>query len=228
MSSIVPRAPGIYKITCTTNGKFYIGSSINLYKREKQHRYELTQNTHINHYLQNAWNKYGEESFTFEVVEFVFEWSLLDREQYWLDKLKPYKRGVGFNIARCAEAPNRGQVASPEMRAKVSAAHKGKRLSPEHRAKIGATSKGRKHSAESRAKASASNKNPSLAIRERIAQKLSLDYLIISPDGDEYRVKGLAKFCREHGLHTSDMCAVAKGKWSHHKGWKCQKIDVGH
>jgi len=80
----------IYKITNVLNKKFYIGSSIRFTYRKKQHIYDLRKNTHCNRYLQNAWNKYGERNFIFEIIEDnISEKDLLEREQYYLDFLKP-------------------------------------------------------------------------------------------------------------------------------------------
>jgi len=77
---------GIYKIVNLVNNKIYVGSSINLNKREKDHFKDLNGNYHRNRYLQNAWNKYGLDNFKFEVLEHVKDESkLLEKEQYYLD-----------------------------------------------------------------------------------------------------------------------------------------------
>jgi len=60
---------GIYKITNKVNGKVYIGESNNIYKRWQEHIDELNNNKHHSHKLQSDWNKYGEENFTFEILE---------------------------------------------------------------------------------------------------------------------------------------------------------------
>lgn len=79
--------PGIYKITCTANGRVYIGSSVDVYARCRNHRWALGANCHCNSHLQNAWNKYGEDAFVFAAVEYVeFSDDLLAREQFWIDK----------------------------------------------------------------------------------------------------------------------------------------------
>src|SRR5260221_8854899 len=110
----IPNASGIYRITCTVNDRFYIGSAVNLYKRWYDHRFHLSRKTHRNQKLQRAWDKYGEDAFLFEVIEFVLMPFLLMREQYWLDKLNPF-----FNIARFAQAPLLGLTHSLETRAKM-------------------------------------------------------------------------------------------------------------
>lgn len=91
---------GIYKITCIKNGRFYIGSAKNILKRSKRHLTDLKLNKHINIHLQRAYDKYGESSFIFEIVEYCDLYDLLIREQYYLDLLKPYE--FGFNIGKDA------------------------------------------------------------------------------------------------------------------------------
>ena len=90
---------GVYKITCLSNGKFYIGSSKNIFKRWDNHRWSLRHNKHNNKYLQNAWNKYGENDFIFEILEFCVPDKQFILEQKYLDELKSFVRlGNGFNI----------------------------------------------------------------------------------------------------------------------------------
>jgi group I intron endonuclease len=134
--SILPKSPGIYIIRCLPTGKIYVGSAMDLRQRWLRHQATLRRHQHINRYLQNAWDKYGERAFTCEVLELVMPWSLLDQEQYWLDALQPYNREIGFNIALSAEAPTRGRKANPETIIKLSAIRKGRKRSPETRAKM--------------------------------------------------------------------------------------------
>lgn len=62
---------GIYCILNIANCKLYIGSSVNLSARFRKHISELRRRKHHNQYLQNSFNKYGEENFVFVVLEFV-------------------------------------------------------------------------------------------------------------------------------------------------------------
>lgn len=89
---------GIYRITNTVNNKFYIGSSKDIDKRWYDHKRELYLNIHINPKLQHSWNYHGQDKFLFEMVEEVSEDKLIEREQFYLDTLKPYERDVGYNI----------------------------------------------------------------------------------------------------------------------------------
>lgn len=81
--SYVKDAAGIYKITCTNNGRFYIGSSCNLYKRYKDHIGYLRRNAHFNKHIQNCFNKYGESSLIYEVVKIM---DTPDRSEIYLEE----------------------------------------------------------------------------------------------------------------------------------------------
>ena len=83
---------GIYKIINKVNGKYYIGSSKNMcgtsdsIGRWKEHLQGLKHNRHFNKHLQRAWNKYGESSFIFTIIDRVGVDKLLGVEQKYLDE----------------------------------------------------------------------------------------------------------------------------------------------
>ncbi|MGH7974976.1 MAG: GIY-YIG nuclease family protein [bacterium] len=89
---------GIYKITNTLNGLLYIGSSKDIKDRWFEHKFKLRRNVHSSKYLQEDWNRYGENIFTFEIIEECSKNNKLQREQYWLDFYKSYERDKGYNI----------------------------------------------------------------------------------------------------------------------------------
>lgn len=98
---------GIYCFLNKENNKRYIGGTTNLYNRTNQHIKGLRANRHENEYLQNAFNKYGEESFEFKVLEeymnnkdLDFKNFLLFREQIYLDRFTT--KGVDYNMRPCA------------------------------------------------------------------------------------------------------------------------------
>ena len=111
---------GIYKICNLVNGKIYIGSSINLFKRQKEHFRCLKSNKHNSQHLQNSWNTHGEENFVFEIIEEIKEKEkLIEREQYYLDILNPE-----YNI--CPTAGSQlGTKRTNEQKEKMSKSHIG-------------------------------------------------------------------------------------------------------
>jgi hypothetical protein len=75
--------------------------------------------------MQHAWTKYGADAFVFTVIETCAPAQLIEREQFYLDTLRPYDRVIGFNNAHCADVPSRGLKHGPisdEKRAKLSEA----------------------------------------------------------------------------------------------------------
>lgn len=93
---------GVYRITCIANGRIYIGSAKNIRMRWKLHRTHLRMGIHHNRPLQSTWRKYPESDFVFDVLEFCDLGSVIETEQKWLDQLRPYERGIGFNVLSTA------------------------------------------------------------------------------------------------------------------------------
>ncbi len=92
---------GIYKIVNLIDGKMYIGSAVNLSKRWSEHQWKLSTNISPHLHLQNAWNKYGEDIFKFEVLEFIEDWTtLIEREQHWIDFYDAVNNG--YNLCSVA------------------------------------------------------------------------------------------------------------------------------
>jgi group I intron endonuclease len=94
-----PREAGVFQIRNTSNGKVFLGSSLNLAGPLNSHRFMLTIGSHRNKTLQKEWKEFGESSFVFEILEKVKvkdepgfdvgdELTLL--EQIWIEKLQPF------------------------------------------------------------------------------------------------------------------------------------------
>ena len=93
---------GIYEIKNISNGKRYVGSTINLKGRWNDHYSSLVQGVHYNRYLQRAWNKYGEESFEFSPILYCDKENLLFYEQCAIDVYKVIDTRYGYNISPIA------------------------------------------------------------------------------------------------------------------------------
>ena len=89
---------GIYIIENLVNGKKYVGQSVNISSRRNTHMYKLRHNTHDNEHLQQAFNKYGEESFKHYIIEHCNPEDLDAREQYYILKFKSYDDKFGYNM----------------------------------------------------------------------------------------------------------------------------------
>lgn len=111
---------GIYEICSNIDHRKYIGSSVNLYKRKNQHYSDLRLKKHPNSYLQNFYNKYGEESLSFNIITFCNKTQLEYLEQYYVEK---YDFKNLFNIRPIVNS-NIGIVRSSETRLNMSKAAK--------------------------------------------------------------------------------------------------------
>ena len=101
---------GIYRIYCNENNKSYIGSAactksnmktrIGFNARFLNHQTQLSKNKHRNAYLQNAYNLYGEESFTFEIIEYCHPDDCAEKEIYYMEVYQSMIYENGFNIIK--------------------------------------------------------------------------------------------------------------------------------
>lgn len=121
---------GIYVVLNTLNNMFYVGSSTRCWTRWVEHRGALKKQKHRNAHLQNAWNKYGEENFTFLLIENTSNENACVREQFYLDTYKSFKREIGYNLASNVESPAIGRIKTPEEMEKLKRRMKGNTFSP--------------------------------------------------------------------------------------------------
>lgn len=120
----------IYKIENIQNGFVYIGQTKNTVKRFSRHKNALSRNVHRNQYLQNAWNKYGENAFKFSTIECLIIKDpvyLNKRELWWIENSCNL-----YNINKCINVnkvfypfcpinnPSKGKPCSKEAKNKMS------------------------------------------------------------------------------------------------------------
>ena len=124
----VKNVRGIYKVTNKINGKVYIGQSVDIGKRWRQH---MTAKDDI--YFHKAIQKYGVENFEWEVIEQCKKKDLDEREIYWIEYYDSFNKG--YNRTKGGEgnsgegSPNwKGGVSSdPEYNKQYYEANKEKR-----------------------------------------------------------------------------------------------------
>lgn len=159
---------GVYGIVNLKNGKLYVGSSTDLKRRQKDHLRALRGGYHSIPYLQNSWNKYGEENFSFIVLENCSPDQCVRVEQKWLDDLEPYKFASGYNRNPTAgsclgfkhsqetkDKMSKSKMGVPMpkwVKERIKEALTGRVKSAEHRANLWKNRQGWKHSEESKKK----------------------------------------------------------------------------
>ena len=125
----------VYEIRNVTNGKVYIGSTIDTRVRFQRHRRELRAGKHSNAHLQNAWNTYGEDAFKFSVLHsfdseadmHVYEEGLI-RADFDDTHTKIYNAKVGVLRAPLHSQETKGKISigvkSADARGKGKRYHK--------------------------------------------------------------------------------------------------------
>ena len=82
--------PGVYMVKNQITGERYIGQSIIPYNRRSHHFSNWKSESKLtNKLLQEAMQKYGQNSFVFGIIEHCEPEQLLEREQYYINQLKP-------------------------------------------------------------------------------------------------------------------------------------------
>lgn len=101
MAKLFPKATktcGIYKITDLMTGQAYIGQSVDIKERFRQHIKASLAYGPATNKLYQTMQKSGQHNFIFEVLEEVPRASLNERETYWIDFYKT--KDYGLNSTR--------------------------------------------------------------------------------------------------------------------------------
>ena len=90
---------GIYKITNKQTGDIYIGQSVNVADRWKQHvKCGLGIDASATNKLYNNMQKYGVWNFTFEILQKCTRDKLNEKERFWIQMYQSNK--VGLNVTK--------------------------------------------------------------------------------------------------------------------------------
>ena len=117
---------GVYKITNTATGDFYIGSSKDVKHRWREHKCPSALNKHPNNQMYHDIQKYGIEKFVFEILTEVEPEQLKEIEQQFIEKMHPTynsNRANGWDFERYKEYKKEDQR---EYQKKYRQSEKGK------------------------------------------------------------------------------------------------------
>lgn len=194
---------GVYRIKCLVNGFCYYGSASGrgFYNRFRTHYRDLQNGKHHSWILQKDWSRNGEKFFVFEVLETTTPSKTLELEQQYLDIYGTGEEKGSYNISPTAGS-QLGIKRSDELKAFWSKQRKGRKVSESTKEKI---------------RFMALQRSPEL---RNIGK--SKEYIVIPPEGAEFKVVGLKQFCQSLNLCYPSMNRVALGKQQSHKGWKCR------
>ena len=101
---------GIYKITNTITGDFYIGSSKDVKQRLAVHKCKSTWKNNPNNPMYLDMKNYGTDKFEFQILEETESEHLKEKEQKFIETLKPTynnRRANGWNCDKYKECQNK-------------------------------------------------------------------------------------------------------------------------
>lgn len=180
---------GIYKITNKINGKCYIGQSINIEQRLKNHK-----SSKVDKPLYRAFKKYGIENFTFEILEQCKREELNEKEIKYIEIYNSTTDGNGYNLEHggefkditLCEYSKKKQVENfkkaiknmpkedfEKWHKKIGEKHKGKTVSEEQRKKISKTLKEYYKDEKARERLSKNNKGKKRSLSARLKLSMS-------------------------------------------------------
>lgn len=190
---------GIYLITNKIDNKHYVGLSINCLERFSKHKSLLRRCKHHNQHLQSAWDKYGEESFVFEILEEHNNEYLHSFENFWCNLLDSHNREFGYNID--LTNPNKKTNLNKETIEKIRISNTGREVSIETRNKLRDINLGKKYSDETIEILKNSAKNKSVSV--------------YSKDGSFIKkYKSIRECGRQMSIDSSHICKCIKNKFN--------------
>ena len=218
LSTILPSESGIYAIENKINNKVYVGQSVNIKKRIKQHLNELIDGHHHCFHLQSAFNKYGANSFENKILELCGKEIITIREQYWMDSFGSLQT---YNTAKAAGSPL-GIKRSKESKDKMSLAKIGLKASDETRKRMSESQNKIKEIKSKKAKEQWANQEAiehiSRVRKGRITsektKKILSEGLVSRWKNEEYKMKLSAKQKISQLVNSESKSIAMKEKWA--------------
>lgn len=239
---------GIYKITNKINGKVYIGQSVDIDKRKREHLNNYKRDE-IKHYiLYRAINKYGVNNFEFEVICGCSIDELDDLEIKYIKLYNSYK-GNGYNMTLGGGGvrglkPWLGKKHTQETKNKIRKSHMGKKLSKETIEKLKSIRKGNKyrlgikHTKETIEKLRVLNMGENNAMYGKSHSKETKEKISIAKKGkgnsrsrkiiclnDMKIFNSMIETANYYGVRTDSLSNVCRGKYKKTKGYKFMYYD---
>jgi group I intron endonuclease len=209
----------IYCILNTINNKRYVGQSISTPNRRWQnHRWKLRKGDHYNTNLQAAWNKYGEEAFSFRVLlcgNFIVS-ELNTLEQSYIKLYDCLVNGYnqnegGYNRRHTSHTKEKLSVIKKELYKNSNHHWLGQKHSKESREKMSAHQKLRYENGRS----------PLLNCKgEKHSKYNNTVYSWIHKDGTVEKLTAY-ELSIKYNLNRSHVGKLYRGERKTHKGWRC-------
>ncbi len=221
---------GIYALYWEEQDLIYIGQSVNIEKRFKDHLYKLRTKTHSNYKVLSTYEQYGTP--TFNIVETCTLSKLDEAEIFWTNEFN--SKDNGLNIIDAGHSLNGLQHARSTYSKlqilqvfRINTLHEYSCLTGAQIALLVGVNKslvagircGQSHK-WLQEKYPYLYKRMGNIQRPSIGAAIAKEYCLLSPDNKLTQIGNLDKFSKENGLDPSAMYKVVKGIRKQHKGWR--------
>lgn len=182
----------------------YIGKAADPEARYRKHLcpYYLRADTYKNKWIKSLLSQ--GLTPTLKIIEEVPEDQWERREQYWVAFYRGDMLTNGTPGGDGGPTFN-GRHHTPETISRIRSKQKGRQFSDLHRQKISQAQIGRIRWS---------------AVR-RATEVNSREWCVVSPCGEEFRIKNLRQFCLKRGINCNHLREVGIGRRSHASGWVC-------
>jgi group I intron endonuclease len=231
---------GIYKISFGSDHRVYIGQSVNIEHRLKDHERYLNQKSHSNYKLQEVFN--SANSIQFEIIEEVRDIKDLNsKEIYWISRYDSFNNGLNLTVGGesfgrgedhpCAKFSNSQILEAVEYlvsKENFSLAYIAEATSIPV-STLQNISRLHTHAwiAETRpdlwAQLVEINKHGRDSAWFKQGRSLAS---LVSPEGTLYEFADQVAFAREHGLTSDNVSKILRGAVKLHKGWRLPSTEL--
>lgn len=233
---------GVYKLVFT-DSTFYVGKSVNIESRFKDHCSQLIRGKSGCPKLQQKYNEIKKLP-DIEIIEVTSIETLSGREVYWISELNAVRQGLnviyGGQDTSVGEAHPNSKYSNEQIHLVLELLASSLPIYS-HADIEGITNvkyttikdiiSGKSHMWLKEAYPETYQKMlDTKALRKQVnsfanlnpqANKKTSEYpIVVSPQGVEYKIEHLSNFSKEHNLQASNLSHVLMGRRQHHKGWK--------
>lgn len=187
--------PAVYVLTHRPTGRFYIGSTKNLYYRLGKHKYALNKGLHSNHNLQSIFTAWDDLDISFT---YCSSKQLAEAEEQKLLDIR-FSESLCCNISQLAKVNWESTGAHAVTR--------GKSLSEEVKEKISKGRTGKVHSSETKHKISMKSK------------EINRLYCCKEIECDGVRFSSVADAAKHFGLSATTISRRVRGVFAGYPGW---------
>lgn len=218
-----PHDSGIYAIYGKYNNFHYVGQTQEIdgfQGRWSTHRRDLRNNDHDNSYLQNSFNKNGENNFAFKILQIASgNCNLYTLESGWVEKLESMHFQKGWNIQAIKTTGfiTYSSIATSRIKSFQIINPNGQLISGYN---MNEFAKKNNLNASCLSRLIAGHNSTHKGFKSIIEKQKPKEYSLLSPERQLFIFTEKLAFCKQHDLSYGGIYKVLNGYCLQHNGWR--------